>query len=82
MRTALASIAPIMSRLDAMERSFRFGASLKDLGRNYCAVTKMDPIFIESMMQHIRWRGKAEEKCTHFQLKVHALLSGNARTFD
>ena len=30
-----------------------FGASLKDLGRQYCAVTKMDPMFIPSIMQRI-----------------------------
>ena len=29
---------------------YRFGASLKDLGRHYCAVSKMDPMFIQSIM--------------------------------
>ena len=33
---------------------YHFGASLKNLGRNYCAVTKMDPMFIESILQHIK----------------------------
>ena len=107
MRKALASVAPILSRLDVVERrqvtdqsrneerfdtifkamgegdfppqkvfyngrhyeaySFAkklvrkatksivlvFGASLKDLGRHYCAVSKMDPMFIPSIMQRI-----------------------------
>ena len=33
--------------------SKRGGASLKDLGRQYCAVTKMDAMFIPSIMQRI-----------------------------
>ena len=33
---------------------YHFGASLKNLGRNYCAVTKMDSMFIESILQHIK----------------------------
>lgn len=32
---------------------YHFGASLKDLGRQYCAVTKMDSMFIPSIMQGI-----------------------------
>ena len=32
---------------------YHFGASLKDLGRKYCAVTKMDAMFIPSIMQRI-----------------------------
>jgi hypothetical protein len=32
---------------------YHFGASLKDIGRKYCAVTKMDPMFIPSIMQRI-----------------------------
>ena len=32
---------------------YHFGASLKDLGRQYCAVTKMDSMFVESIMQRI-----------------------------
>lgn len=32
---------------------YHLGASLKDLGRKYCAVTKMDALFIPSIMQRI-----------------------------
>lgn len=32
---------------------YHFGASLKDLGRHYCAVSKMDVMFIPSIMQRI-----------------------------
>lgn len=32
---------------------YHFGASLKDMGRQYCAVTKMDALFIPSIMQRI-----------------------------
>jgi hypothetical protein len=32
---------------------YHFGASLKDLGRQYCAVTKMDAVFIPSVLQRI-----------------------------
>lgn len=32
---------------------YHFGASLKDLGRQYCAVSKMDTMFIPSIMQRI-----------------------------
>ena len=32
---------------------YHFGASLKDLGRQYCAVSKMDVMFIPSIMQRI-----------------------------
>ena len=32
---------------------YHLGASLKDLGRKYCAVTKMDAMFIPSIMQRI-----------------------------
>ena len=32
---------------------YHFGASLKDLGRKYCAVTKMDTLFIPSILQRI-----------------------------
>ena len=32
---------------------YHFGASLKDLGRQYCAVTKMDPMFIPSILERI-----------------------------
>ena len=39
--------------LDSKEL-YHFGASLKDLGRNYCAVTKMDSMFIDSIQQHIK----------------------------
>ena len=30
---------------------YHLGASLKDLGRQYCAITKMDAMFIPSIMQ-------------------------------
>ena len=32
---------------------YHFGASLKDLGRQYCAVTKMDAVFIPSVLKRI-----------------------------
>ena len=32
---------------------YHFGASMKDLGRQYCAITKMDAMFIPSFMQRI-----------------------------
>ena len=32
---------------------YHFGASLKDLGRQYCAVAKMDPMFIPSILERI-----------------------------
>ena len=32
---------------------YHFGASLKDLGRKYCAVTKMDAMFIPAILQRI-----------------------------
>ena len=32
---------------------YHFGASLKDLGRQYCAVTRMDSMFIPSILQRI-----------------------------
>ena len=32
---------------------YHFGASLKDLGRQYCAVTRMDAMFIPSIMERI-----------------------------
>ena len=32
---------------------YHFGASLKDLGRQYCAITKMDAMFIPSIIQRI-----------------------------
>ena len=32
---------------------YHLGASLKDLGRKYCAVTKMDALFIPSILQRI-----------------------------
>ncbi len=32
---------------------YHFGASLKDLGRHYCAVTKMDAMFIPSILERI-----------------------------
>lgn len=32
---------------------YHFGASLKDLGRKYCAVTRMSPIFIPSILQRL-----------------------------
>jgi phage regulator Rha-like protein len=32
---------------------YHFGASLKDLGRQYCAVTKMDAMFIPSILEWI-----------------------------
>jgi len=32
---------------------YHFGASLKDLGRQYCAVSKMDAMFIPSIMERI-----------------------------
>ena len=38
--------------LDGTELYY-IGASLKDLGRHYCAVTKMDAMFIPSIMQRI-----------------------------
>lgn len=33
---------------------YHFGASLKDLGRQYCAVSKMDAMFIPSILARIR----------------------------
>ena len=38
--------------LDGIEL-YHFGASMKDLGRQYCAITKMDAMFIPSIMQRI-----------------------------
>ena len=32
---------------------YHFGASLKDLGRQYCAVSKMDAMFIPSILERI-----------------------------
>ena len=32
---------------------YHFGASLKDLGRRYCAVSKMDAAFIPSILARI-----------------------------
>jgi hypothetical protein len=32
---------------------YHFGASLKNLGRQYCAVTKMDAMFIPSILQRV-----------------------------
>ena len=32
---------------------YHFGASLKDLGRKYCAATKMGALFIPSIMERI-----------------------------
>jgi len=32
---------------------YHLGASLKDLGRQYCAITKMDAMFIPSIMQRV-----------------------------
>ena len=32
---------------------YHFGASLKDLGRHYCAVSKMDAMFIPSILERI-----------------------------
>ena len=32
---------------------YHFGASLNNLGRHYCAVTKMDAIFIPSIMERL-----------------------------
>ena len=32
---------------------YHFGASLKDLGRRYCAVSKMDAAFIPSILTRI-----------------------------
>lgn len=32
---------------------YHFGASLKDLGRHYCAVSKMDAMLIPSILQRI-----------------------------
>ena len=32
---------------------YHFGASLKYLGRQYCAVTKMDAMFIPSILQRV-----------------------------
>ena len=32
---------------------YHFGASLKDLGRQYCAVSKMDTMFIQSILERI-----------------------------
>ena len=32
---------------------YHFGASLKDLGRHYCAVSRMDAAFIQSIMQRM-----------------------------
>ena len=41
-----------VAMLDGTDIS-HLGASLKDLGRKYCAVTKMDAMFISSIMQRI-----------------------------
>lgn len=38
--------------LDGVEL-YHLGASLKDMGRKYCAVTKMDAMFVPSIMQRI-----------------------------
>lgn len=38
--------------LDGVEL-YHLGASLKDMGRKYCAVTKMDAMFVSSIMQRI-----------------------------
>ena len=32
---------------------YHLGTSLKDLGRQYCAITKMDAMFIPSIMQRV-----------------------------
>ena len=40
------------------QEPYHFGASLKDLGRQYCAVTKMDTMFIPSIMQRVAGLGK------------------------
>ena len=32
---------------------YHFGASLKNLGRQYCAISKMDAAFIPSIMERI-----------------------------
>ena len=92
MRKAIASIAPILARIETAERRqitdqarneerfdtifkamdikttgvfhdrfliidgaelYHFGASLKNLGRQYCAVSKMDAAFIPSIMERI-----------------------------
>ena len=39
---------------------YHFGASPKDLGRQYCAVTKMDAMFIPSIMERIQLPSKAQ----------------------
>lgn len=49
---AVASFHDRFLILDGAEL-YHFGASLKDLGRQYCAVTKMDPMFIPSILQRL-----------------------------
>ena len=39
--------------MSAFTELYHFGASLKDLGRHYCAVTKTDAMFIPAIMQRI-----------------------------
>ena len=58
MRRALASVAPVGNFHDRFlilddTDLYHLGASLKDLGRQYCAITKMDAMFIPSIMQRI-----------------------------
>ena len=51
-RKAVAAFHDRFLILDGTEL-YHLGASLKDLGRKYCAVTKMDSMFIPSIMQRI-----------------------------
>lgn len=46
-------LSSVLKSERAAEELYHFGASQKDLGRLYCAVSKMDPMFIPSIMQRI-----------------------------
>ena len=52
---AVKAVAAFHDRFLILDGSdlYHIGASLKDLGRKYCAVTKMDAMFIPSILQRI-----------------------------
>ena len=52
---AVKAVAAFHDRFLILDGSdlYHIGASLKDLGRKYCAVTKMDALFIPSILQRI-----------------------------
>ena len=52
---AVKAVATFHDRFLILDDSdlYHIGASLKDLGRKYCAVTKMDAMFIPSILQRI-----------------------------